>query len=1667
MGKSYLVEGARLRCLCGSKCSNLKVLLGHGYTAGGKKKASCTDCLAVINIPYFGQCMMNKEGGTCKGFMKLASRWRNKGGSSWKLELLNDENALTMDSFLICKRGGIIAPETSGQGDVQKINWMEFFDKYLDELLAALGRADACMFGGDPVNLNTGNYIYEKKDLVIPGITELSFHMFYNSMDTYRDGSLGEGWHHNYEIFLEQRGAGILHLHLGDGRRVVYRQNIGAVYTPLSGGSGLLRKDREGYRYIAKDSTEIFFDEDGLILSAKDRNRNITVFKHDAQGRLQEVRGANGGTLNYHYNKEGNLYRVCDHTGREVRLQYSYRVLQKFVNSLGQVYTYGYNENLRLESVTTPRGIVGVRNTYDSINRVTKQYMPDGGEIELKYDEEGMCTYIRDQNGSITAYECDDRFRNTRTVYHDGEEQFRYNDNGQRILYVDKNGNQTRYGYDTKGNLVEIRNALGGVAEFQYNNDNRIARIRFPGGGCIVNDYDANGNLRSRTDQSGGVVVTDYNSRNQPVSITQPDGSRVCIDYDERGNIRCITDPMGHHTVYEYDRLNRVSATIDGNGNKTEFFYNEQNDLVKVINPSGDVCSYEYSPSGKMTQITDFDGSVRKMWYDVCNRPEGYENQEGNRVTYTRDMMGRLASEKLPNGAETRYVHDRNGRLVEYVDQMGGKTRFTYDPCGNQIQTEDAEGGKTSFVYDALNRMIEETDPVGNCTRYEYDADGHLTGITDALGNKRSMEYDQAGRKVKERDALGNVISYHYNSMGLVTQVKNASGGIISYEYYPGGLLKKVAYPNGKRLHFTYDGNRNIKEKWDEQGACLYYEYDEQDRVKAVRNKEGQQILYGYDAIGNVTSVTDAEGNTTRYEYSPIGKLLSVEDANGNLTRYSYDMMGDLTAVFRTGNEAERKMAFEEAIQLNARHHNLHLTLYGRDLAGRVSSVTDALGHQEFYEYDKTGRLVKRQDKEGYVSSFAYRADGRIGRVSFDDGRSAEYSYGPMGQLKEVKDWLGTLRMEHDAYGRLVKTTDHRGRTTAYEWGSMNERKALIYPDGSRVDYEYDDLSRINAVRSNKERTEYRYGEQGGLAERICSGGLVTSYRYDREGRLDSLSHRYHGRILERCQYKYNARGYKTEVDRYRWDKPEESGVYRYLYDPVGQLTGVEKDGAFLRQYEYDVFHNRTAMTQDEQRTEYAYNASDQLISMTGAEHYDYRYDRRGNLIEVLKGEEQERAYVFDAAGRITMAREALAGECSFLYNGLGNRISADMKSAGNGIRTEYYYDMTKQHHNLLMQEGGNNKQKYLWGIDFEGMEDDRGQSRALLDEMGSPLRFLWKNGNVLSCYGYDEFGRDLYGNIGKEQPFGYTGYTFDAIGGMYYAQAREYLPEQGRFSGADILKGDAKMPVTLNEYIYCRNSALNYLDFLGTTEDISNDRWWECMLWGTEADKLLKDHLKEHAQNNGLTIKTSVHIPQGLNSDNPYYHTMSGYGYADIIYVNDGTAEVYELKHESAYGRIDGSLQLKGYIWAINNSIDTTQWLDNTVEKGAIPGKELNSIIDNFTAESKIHGGKTIRYYTSGFFPGMVFWTYVDRKPDEEFNKVLKEDAEKLEKKVFRLLEEKQKVTAINPALEITGLIIALAFLAGNDAVGMVGDDAAIPVILAMLVARFNEIFGSCDTSA
>ena len=78
---------------------------------------------------------------------------------------------------------------------------------------------------------------------------------------------------------------------------------------------------------------------------------------------------------------------------------------------------------------------------------------------------------------------------------------------------------------------------------------------------------------------------------------------------------------------------------------------------------------------------------------------------------------------------------------------------------------------------------------------------------------------------------------------------------------------------------------------------------------------------------------------------------------------------------------------------------------------------------------------------------------------------------------------------------------------------------------------------------------------------------------------------------------------------------------------------------------------------------------------------------------------------------------------------------------------------------------------------------------------------------------GYDAFGMPVAEIPPNRQPFGYTGYQVDAMSGMYYAQARYYDAQAGRFISEDILKGSTALPQSLNAYTYCWNQPLTLVD--------------------------------------------------------------------------------------------------------------------------------------------------------------------------------------------------------------------------------------------------------------
>ena len=408
-----------------------------------------------------------------------------------------------------------------------------------------------------------------------------------------------------------------------------------------------------------------------------------------------------------------------------------------------------------------------------------------------------------------------------------------------------------------------------------------------------------------------------------------------------------------------------------------------------------------------------------------------------------------------------------------------------------------------------------------------------------------------------------------------------------------------------------------------------------------------------------------------------------------------------------------------------------------------------------------------------------------------------------------------------------------------YEWGSMGQREGMIYPDGTKISWKYDSLLRpVQMDRTAAGRdplwTQYQYDGQGRLSEKRTSGGYITRWQYDETGLLGELSHTDASGILDRFQYTYDAAGNKISIRKERRGFPEESGSYQYAYDGLHRLTGVEKDGKPLRSYQYDTFGNRTVM-EDCTRgimTVSEYDALNHLIRQEISKdafpedtiQKTYTYDKRGNLTGEYQDGDLLHGYAFNSMNRLEKAWDSEGTEAEYFYNALGQRTARSTAEETE----EYLLDLTKPYHNLLERHKGKHRQTFYWDMNVSAMENEnRTIQYYLQDELGSPLRVLYRSGSG-AAYEYDEFGADLYdpekkpgagrqySRQGEHQPFGFTGYRYDDIGGTYFAQAWEYQPGEGRFTAEDILRGRNTIPKTLNRYGYCWGNPIQYVDVNG-----------------------------------------------------------------------------------------------------------------------------------------------------------------------------------------------------------------------------------------------------------
>jgi RHS repeat-associated protein len=391
-----------------------------------------------------------------------------------------------------------------------------------------------------------------------------------------------------------------------------------------------------------------------------------------------------------------------------------------------------------------------------------------------------------------------------------------------------------------------------------------------------------------------------------------------------------------------------------------------------------------------------------------------------------------------------------------------------------------------------------------------------------------------------------------------------------------------------------------------------------------------------------------------------------------------------------------------------------------------------------------------------------------------------------------MKDWLGTTKIELDKLGRPTKITDYEGKVVSYELNDLGQREKIIYPNNLEVNYEYENLflKKVTHGPKQSETTTYNYDRSGRVKEKT-TGELVTKYEFNPLGTLQSLTHTNEGKVLEKFNYSYDPVGNMISQDR-------NGKTTSYKYDSLNRLIQAGEN-----EYSYDNFGNRIKSLVNGIETRYNYNEQNQLIKTQGEEITNYEYDLRGNLIK-----ENQSKYFYDATNMIAKAITP-KGEATYTYNGFRNRVKRNNQT--------YTLDITKPYNSLLMLDN----QNFIWGNGLISTTDAKNkqypfyepQSYSYMhDHLGSPIRLLNHkeqthsmvtdveklfNGDIFS---YDEFGQSQ-GDSYFANPFGFTGYMQDDISDMFFAQAREYNPEIGRFTAEDLIKGSIYAPFTMNQY--------------------------------------------------------------------------------------------------------------------------------------------------------------------------------------------------------------------------------------------------------------------------
>jgi RHS repeat-associated protein len=768
----------------------------------------------------------------------------------------------------------------------------------------------------------------------------------------------------------------------------------------------------------------------------------------------------------------------------------------------------------------------------------------------------------------------------------------------------------------------------------------------------------------------------------------QLSGDQVAAQYQAANNSSglapvttvTVTDPGGKTITDEYDPVNgnRMIASIDALGEKTTYGYDTSGFLHTVTNPNGAVQTTGHDARGNILTTTSCQDQAARKCSTVYQTyyPPG-------------DSSGQLTK---PDPRNDQVLTVRDGRSTSASDPAY-ETSYTYNSAGDVTRvttppvTGFPHGRSTTMTYSDGTSAFPAADS-GNVPA------GLPVKVVSPGGATQKISYFHDGDVARTTNADGLVTRYTYDRLGRVlteTQISNS---------YPAGLTTSYSYDGQNRVSVETDPpvTNRVTHVVHTPRTTTTYDPDGDVLSQTVDDLSGgnpsRTVRYSYTRHDQVASHTDAVGNTTTYTYDAYGNKASETDPNGNTTDYTYDPNGHLLDTILlnfTGDPAEP-----------APPVNLIESSRAYDPAGRLASITDAMGNTTSYTYTDNGLLATTtRTNPSRTSRYVQESDGYdaagnvIRRVTGNGATVTDYTVDAADRTTaEVVDPAGLDRTTHVSY----TPDDQPAVTTLTGPSGATEVTSQTYdPMGNPT-------SRTVSSGGSKPLTTRWALDQRGLPTSMTDpDGNTTSYVYDQAGKLA---------VTTQPPVTVEAGGGLPSTVR---------PVTMTGYDAFGDATQSEDPNDNVTTSAYDGDGHLVSRT----LPSYTPPGSSSPITATTRDSYD----GNGNLIKQTDPLGNVTTSGYDQLGDQTSVNEPNGGVTRYTYDNDGNKVS---QTGPTGARTQYTYDFMGRQVTAAVLDRFPSPQASVTTYSYTPSPSDPGG--AWLSAVTSP-------DGVTTTYGYDAVG--------------------------------------------------------------------------------------------------------------------------------------------------------------------------------------------------------------------------------------------------------------------------------------------------------------------------------------